>query len=217
MLPDGSRPPIWFTLDETRPLAFFAGIWTPWTSVRKVKEGETTNDLFAFLTIEPNALIGTYHPKAMPVILTTQEEIDLWMKAPTPEAPLLSDGAPWSFFLGVVWLNNRRSVLRGSSAFGRLQSSLPEGSGCGYGRRNGARLNDRRLRLCPFKPSLPPRRNGGSPFRRIGPADQRRLPASRPLEPMAALRPRGAFVTCAERRSYSASWRPLGRARQPPV
>jgi putative SOS response-associated peptidase YedK len=28
---------------QTRPLAFFAGIWTRWTSVRKVKEGETTN------------------------------------------------------------------------------------------------------------------------------------------------------------------------------
>jgi hypothetical protein len=36
------------------PLAFFAGIWTRWTSVRKVKEGETTNDLYAFLTTEPN-------------------------------------------------------------------------------------------------------------------------------------------------------------------
>ena len=28
VLPDGSRPPIWFALNETRPLAFFAGIWT---------------------------------------------------------------------------------------------------------------------------------------------------------------------------------------------
>jgi hypothetical protein len=28
---------------------------------------------------EPNALVGTYHPKAMPFILTTQEEIDLCM------------------------------------------------------------------------------------------------------------------------------------------
>ena len=26
---------IWFALDETRPLACFAGIWTNWTSVRK--------------------------------------------------------------------------------------------------------------------------------------------------------------------------------------
>ena len=44
---------MWFALDESRPLACFAGIWTNWTSVRKVKEDETTNDLFAFLTMVP--------------------------------------------------------------------------------------------------------------------------------------------------------------------
>jgi putative SOS response-associated peptidase YedK len=93
VLPNGSRPPIWFALDETRPLAFFAGIWTRWTSVRKVKEGETTNDLFAFLTTEPNKLVGTYHPKAMPVILTTPEEIDVWMTAlPLEALRLPADG-----------------------------------------------------------------------------------------------------------------------------
>ena len=86
ILPDGSRPPVWFALDESRPLAFFAGIWTRWTSVRKVKEGETTNDLFAFLTTEPNSIVAPIHAKAMPVILTTQEEIDAWMTAPTPKA-----------------------------------------------------------------------------------------------------------------------------------
>ncbi len=47
VMADGSRPTVWFAFDETRPLAFFAGIWTRWTSVRKVKEGETTNDIFA--------------------------------------------------------------------------------------------------------------------------------------------------------------------------
>jgi putative SOS response-associated peptidase YedK len=67
-------------------LAFFAGIWTRWTSVRKVREGETTNDLFAFLTTDPNKVVGAIHPKAMPVILTTPEEIDLWMGAPIEEA-----------------------------------------------------------------------------------------------------------------------------------
>jgi putative SOS response-associated peptidase YedK len=86
LLPDGSRPPVWFAFDETRPLAFFAGIWTRWTSVRKVKEGETTNDLFAFLTTEPNKVVEAIHPKAMPAILTTAEEIDTWMSAPTEEA-----------------------------------------------------------------------------------------------------------------------------------
>jgi putative SOS response-associated peptidase YedK len=84
--PDGRRPPVWFAFDETRPLACFAGIWTRWTSVRKVKEGETTNDLFAFLTTDANKVVGAIHPKAMPVILTTGEEIDTWMTAPTSEA-----------------------------------------------------------------------------------------------------------------------------------
>src|ERR1700716_2258548 len=43
---------IWLMPDETCPLACFPGIWTSLTSVRKVKEGETTNDLYAFLTTE---------------------------------------------------------------------------------------------------------------------------------------------------------------------
>jgi putative SOS response-associated peptidase YedK len=96
-LPDGSKPTVWFALDETRPLACFAGIWTRWTSVRKVKEGETTNTVFGFLTTEPNAEVRVIHPKAMPVILRTREEIDLWMAVPMPDALKLqrplSDGS----------------------------------------------------------------------------------------------------------------------------
>ena len=56
-----------------------------WTSTRKVREGETTNDLFAFLTTEPNALVGTYHPKAMPVILR-QDDWENWLSAPADVA-----------------------------------------------------------------------------------------------------------------------------------
>jgi putative SOS response-associated peptidase YedK len=94
VLPDGSRAPIWFALDDSRPLAFFAGIWTRWTSVRKVREGETTNDLFAFLTTDPNAIVGPIHPKAMRVILTRPDEIESWLAAPTPEALRLQRPLP---------------------------------------------------------------------------------------------------------------------------
>ena len=77
---------IWFAFNEERPLAVFAGIWTNWTSVRKVREGEVTADLYAFLTTDPNAEVKAIHPKAMPVILTTEEERDVWLRAPASEA-----------------------------------------------------------------------------------------------------------------------------------
>ena len=85
---------VWFALDDTRPLVAFAGIRTPWTSVRKVREGETTNNLFGFLTTEPNDVVGPIHPKAMPVILTNAEEIERWMTAPVEEALKLQRPMP---------------------------------------------------------------------------------------------------------------------------
>ena len=85
---------IWFALDESRPLVCFAGLWTNWTSVRKVREGAVTADLFGFLTTEPNAEVGAVHPKAMPVILTTPDEVDSWLLAPREEAKHLQRKLP---------------------------------------------------------------------------------------------------------------------------
>jgi putative SOS response-associated peptidase YedK len=68
-------------------LAFFAGIWvTGWTSIRKLKDGETTDDLYAFLTCEPNAVVAAVHPKAMPVILTEPDEWVRWLTATWSDA-----------------------------------------------------------------------------------------------------------------------------------
>ena len=86
--------PVWFAQGTTRPLAFFAGIRTTWTSVRKLRDGETTDDLFAFLTCPPNAEVGAVHPKAMPVILTEPRDWHRWLNAPTPEALALQRPLP---------------------------------------------------------------------------------------------------------------------------
>jgi putative SOS response-associated peptidase YedK len=94
---DGKSEPVWFARDANRPLAFFAGIWTGWTSTRKLAEGEITCDLFAFLTTEPNAEVFAIHEKAMPVILTETREFETWLAAPWREAASLQrhlrDGA----------------------------------------------------------------------------------------------------------------------------
>ena len=83
----------WFALADGGPM-FFAGIWTQWTSTRKIKDGETTDDLYAFLTTEPNAEVGAIHPKAMPVILTERDEWEMWLTAPWAAAAALQRSLP---------------------------------------------------------------------------------------------------------------------------
>ena len=84
VLPDGSRPPVWFAFDDSRPLAFFAGIWTRWTSVRKVREGETTNDLFGFLTTEPNTMPGPAYVRVTTIIEECEGRYPKYISNPDP-------------------------------------------------------------------------------------------------------------------------------------
>jgi putative SOS response-associated peptidase YedK len=86
------KTPTWFALDDNRPVFFFAGLWRPWTGVRKGTEGEHL--LFSFLTTEANAEVGQVHPKAMPVVLTTREEAQAWLAAPVEDALSLQRPLP---------------------------------------------------------------------------------------------------------------------------
>ena len=82
----------WFALDATRPLFCFAGIWRPWTGERKKETREHL--LFSFLTCAPNDTVRPIHAKAMPVILSTDDEREAWLNAPVEIALGLQKPCP---------------------------------------------------------------------------------------------------------------------------
>jgi len=79
--------PHWFALDESRPLFAFPACGGPGRAhgaPRRIGGGRASPVRLPDLRIE--CRVAPIHPKAMPVILTTPEECDIWMTAPIPEA-----------------------------------------------------------------------------------------------------------------------------------
>lgn len=87
--PNGEAKPAtwhWFAIngDEPRPLFAFAGLWRTWKGPVK-KDGPNVDiETYSFMTTTPNALVSTINHERSPVLLTTDEEFETWMRG-TPE------------------------------------------------------------------------------------------------------------------------------------
>ncbi|MCV0371693.1 SOS response-associated peptidase family protein [Filomicrobium sp.] len=86
---DKRTPNAWFALNEDRPLFIFAGLWTPWHGKRMAREEPADHEVYGFLTTEPNSVVEPVHKKAMPVILTSDDEMTAWLTEPWEEAKKL--------------------------------------------------------------------------------------------------------------------------------
>jgi putative SOS response-associated peptidase YedK len=89
------KRPSWFKLPEGT-MFYFAGIWRTWTGDRGTKAKPNVGDhvLFSFLTTEPNAVVASIHPKAMPVLLRNKAATDQWLNGSDADALELQKPAP---------------------------------------------------------------------------------------------------------------------------
>lgn len=92
--PHGTKTPAewnWFALkgEEARPMFCFAGAWTRYKGPVKKDGPILEQDVYAFLTVEPNSLVTTIAHDRMPLVLRS-DDYETWLSGTSAEAMALA-------------------------------------------------------------------------------------------------------------------------------
>ena len=88
--PKGEKPATWhwFALngDDQRPLFAFPGVWTRYRGPLKKDGPNVDQEVFAFMTTEPNALTQSINHERMPVLMSESADFETWLSGSTEDA-----------------------------------------------------------------------------------------------------------------------------------
>lgn len=115
--------PVWFALDESRPLFFFAGLWRSWVGTPE-RASARESLLFAILTTGANQAVSTVHPLSMPLLLVKEEDCETWLHAPLREALMLQKPARAELKIVLKGPKYDHGVLSNQAASHALDRSL---------------------------------------------------------------------------------------------
>lgn len=88
--PKGEKPATWhwFALrgEEERPLFAFPGVWTRYRGPLKQDGPTVEQEVFAFMTTEPNELTASINHERMPVLITDPADLETWLSGSPDDA-----------------------------------------------------------------------------------------------------------------------------------
>ena len=97
--PNGDVKPAtwhWFAINgsEPRPTFAFPGIWRHYKGPVRKDGPKLDLEVYSFLTTTPNKLVATVNHERMPVLLTREEEFEIWLTGSPKEALALAREYP---------------------------------------------------------------------------------------------------------------------------
>ena len=88
--PKGVKPAVWhwFAIngEEDRPLFAFPGVWTRYRGPLKKNGDNVDQEVFAFMTTEPNALTASINHERMPVLMSDPDDFETWLSGSVEDA-----------------------------------------------------------------------------------------------------------------------------------